>query len=73
MFIYREDMYKGRDSRRPNIAEIHIRKHRNGPVGQTDLYFDAEKASFKNLDRTYDMSPQAVMASVAEGDSSSAQ
>ncbi|MBP9686251.1 MAG: replicative DNA helicase [Candidatus Doudnabacteria bacterium] len=64
MFIYREDMYKGRDSRRPNIAEIHIRKHRNGPIGQVDLFFDAEKASFKNLDRTFDTSPQAVMQAV---------
>ena len=64
MYIYREDMYKGRDSRRPNVAEIHIRKHRNGPVGQVDLFFDAEKASFKNLDRTFDTSPQAVMQAV---------
>lgn len=65
MFIYREDMYKGRESRRPNVAEIHIKKHRNGPVGEVDLYFDGEKASFKNLDRTFNMSPQAVMSSVA--------
>ncbi len=65
MFIYREDMYKGRESRRPNVAEIHIKKHRNGPVGEIDLYFDGEKASFKNLDRTFNMSPQAVMSSVA--------
>lgn len=62
MFIYREDMYKGKDSRRPNIAEIHIKKHRNGPTGQVDLYFDADKTSFKNLDKTFDASPQAVMA-----------
>ena len=61
MFIYREDMYKGRDSRKPNIAEVHVKKHRNGPVGQVELFFDAEKASFKNLSKTYDMSPQAVM------------
>lgn len=65
MFIYREDMYKGKDSRRPNIAEIHIRKHRNGPTGQVDLYFDQEKTSFKNLDKTFDVSPQAVMESVS--------
>jgi replicative DNA helicase len=64
MFIYREDMYKGRDARRPNVAEIHVKKHRNGPVGQVDLYFDGTKASFKNLDRTFDMSPQAVMQAV---------
>ncbi|HYV33693.1 MAG TPA: replicative DNA helicase, partial [Candidatus Limnocylindria bacterium] len=65
MFIYREDMYKGKDSRRPHIAEIHIKKHRNGPVGQVDLYFDADKTSFKNLDKSFDVSPQTVMDSMA--------
>lgn len=65
MFIYREDMYKGRDSRRPNVAEIHIKKHRNGPTGQVDLYFDSEKTSFRNLDKTFDVSPQAVMESAS--------
>jgi replicative DNA helicase len=64
MFIYREEMYKGRDAKRPHIAEIHIKKHRNGPTGQIDLYFDQEKTSFKNLDRTFDVSPQAVMDSM---------
>ncbi len=65
MFIYREDMYKGKDSRRPNVAEIHVRKHRNGPVGQVDMYFDGQHATFRNLDRTFDTSPQAVMQSVS--------
>ena len=65
MFIYREDMYKGKDSRKPHIAEIHIKKHRNGPTGQVDLFFDADKTSFKNLDKTFDVSPQAVMNSMA--------
>jgi replicative DNA helicase len=64
MFIYREEMYKGKDARRPHIAEIYVRKHRNGPTGQVDLYFDADKTSFKNLDKTFDTSPQAVMESV---------
>jgi hypothetical protein len=31
-----------------------------------DLYFDAEKTSFKNLDKTFDVSPQTVMQSMAE-------
>ncbi len=65
MFIYREDMYKGKDSRRPNIAEIHIKKHRNGPVGQVDLFWDSERASFKNLDKTYAFSPTEIPAVVA--------
>ncbi len=50
MFIYREDYYK-KDSSKPNIAEIHIAKHRNGPTGTVELYFEAEKACFKNLDK----------------------
>ncbi len=50
MFIYREDYYK-KESNRPNIAEIHIAKHRNGPTGMIELYFDANKASFKNLEK----------------------
>ena len=63
-FIYREEMYKGKDARRPHIAEIHIKKHRNGPTGQVDLFFDADKTSFKNLDKSFDVSPQTVMQSV---------
>ncbi len=65
MFIYREDMYKGKESRRPNIAEIYIKKHRNGPTGQVDMFFDAEKTSFRNLDKTFDVSPQSVMSAQA--------
>lgn len=64
MFIYREDMYKGKDSSRPNIAEIHIKKHRNGPTGQIDLFFDADRTSFRNLDKSLDLSPDAVMHSL---------
>jgi replicative DNA helicase len=49
MFIYREQMYSGSESKKPNIAEILIRKHRNGPTGEVELFFDGEKTSFKNL------------------------
>ncbi len=70
MFIYREDMYKGKESSRPNIAEIHVKKHRNGATGQVDLFFDASHTSFKNLDQTFDTRPQVVMQSLesAEGE-----
>jgi replicative DNA helicase len=61
IFIYREDMYKGKESRRPNIAEIHVKKHRNGPIGQVDLYWDSERASFRNLDKTYTIAPTSIM------------
>jgi replicative DNA helicase len=49
LFIYREEMYSGKDSKRPNEADILIRKHRNGPIGEVTLYFDAQKTTFKNL------------------------
>ena len=48
MFIYREDKDK-RDSNRKNIAEIHIEKHRNGPIGKIELYFHENTASFRSL------------------------
>ncbi len=49
MFIYRDEMYTGKESKKPHIAEILIRKHRNGPTGDIELFFDGEKTSFKNL------------------------
>ncbi len=51
MFIHREDKYN-ENSERPNIAEILIEKHRNGPTGKAELYFDEKRASFMSLDRT---------------------
>ena len=50
MFIYREDKVK-KNSNRPNIADIIVAKHRNGPLGKVELYFDETQASFKNLER----------------------
>jgi replicative DNA helicase len=32
-------------------AEIHIAKHRNGPTGKVDLYFDENTVSFKSLSK----------------------
>ena len=51
MFIHREDKYK-EDSDKINIAEILIEKHRNGPTGKVDLYFDDKKASFLSIDKS---------------------
>ena len=48
MFIHREDRVR-RDSEKHNIAEILIAKHRNGPTGSIELYFNEEEVSFKNL------------------------
>ncbi len=53
MFIHREDKYRG-ESERKNIADIMVAKHRNGPVGKVELYFDEQTATFKNLEKNYD-------------------
>ena len=51
MFIHRED--KGKDeSEKTNIAEIMIEKHRNGPTGKVELYFDEKTTTFLNLEKS---------------------
>lgn len=50
LFIYREDKVK-KDAERKNIAEIEVAKHRNGPTGRMELYFNEDFVSFKNLDK----------------------
>ena len=51
-FIYREDYYNP-DTDRKNITDIFIKKHRNGPTGNIELYFDKEKQRFKGLDKRH--------------------
>jgi replicative DNA helicase len=51
MFIYRDEYYNPETTDRPNIAEITVAKHRNGPTSSIDLYWQGELASFRNLQR----------------------
>ena len=50
MFLYREDREKP-DTPNKNIVEVHIAKHRNGPVGRISMYFNEGMTSFKSLER----------------------
>jgi replicative DNA helicase len=54
MFIHREDMTGSRTegNEKTGVAEILIEKHRNGPVGKVDLYFDEKRTTFTSLDKT---------------------
>ncbi|OGZ12287.1 MAG: replicative DNA helicase [Candidatus Lloydbacteria bacterium RIFCSPHIGHO2_02_FULL_51_22] len=49
MFIHREDRYKDAEERN-NIAEILVEKHRNGPLGKVELYFDEKRTTFKEIE-----------------------
>jgi replicative DNA helicase len=51
MFIYRDEYYNPDTTERPNIAEVNIAKHRNGPTGTVDLYWHGQLATFRNLQR----------------------
>lgn len=49
-FIHSEDRYKEKEER-TNIVELIIAKHRNGPIGTVELFFDDRKASFRPIER----------------------
>lgn len=51
IFIYRDEYYNPDPSDRPNIAELNIAKHRNGPTAVIDLYWQGQLATFRNLQR----------------------
>lgn len=51
LFIYRAAVYS-RDASTPDVAEIHIAKHRNGPTGLIEFFFDEAKVSFRSLEKT---------------------
>lgn len=69
MFIYRKAADRGYN---PNDlpleerhkAEIHIAKHRNGPTGKVDLFFDENTVSFRNMSKKMLDSLSAAPASV---------
>jgi replicative DNA helicase len=49
MFIYRDEIYNP-ETDRPNIADIIVAKHRNGPVGTISLYFQPNQTRFRDLE-----------------------
>jgi len=50
LFIYREDKDRSNTDRK-NIADIIIAKHRNGPIGKIELFFNESQVSFKALEK----------------------
>jgi replicative DNA helicase len=48
-FIFREDYYNPETDRK-GITDILIKKHRNGPTGNVELFFDREHQRFRDID-----------------------
>lgn len=55
-FLYREDYYNP-DTERKNITDVFIKKHRNGPTGAVELYFDRHKQRFTSLEKRRSSEP----------------
>jgi replicative DNA helicase len=55
-FIYREEYYNP-DTDRKKLADIFIKKHRNGPTGGIELYFENERQLFRSVDNTHTNQP----------------
>ena len=57
MFIYRKAVDRSYNldelpEEDKNSAQIYIAKHRNGPTGKVDLYFNEDLVSFRNIEKT---------------------
>ncbi len=54
MFIHRDDMTgtRSEEKERTNIAEVLVEKHRNGPTGRAQLYFDEKRTTFMPVDKS---------------------
>lgn len=52
MFLYREDRVKP-DTPNKGIADVIVAKHRNGPVGKIQLYFEENSTTFKSLEKIH--------------------
>jgi len=55
-FLYREDYYNP-DTERKNIMDVLIKKHRNGPTGGVELYFEREKQRIRSVDTSHVSDP----------------
>lgn len=52
LMLYRDDYYN-EDSERQGIADVFVRKHRNGPTGRVELLFKKEQMRFYDIDKAH--------------------
>lgn len=49
IFIYREEYYNP-ETERQNVMDLMVKKHRNGPVANLEVYFDRNRQQIRDLD-----------------------
>jgi replicative DNA helicase len=58
MFLYRDERNPNDTaSANDNMVHLRIAKHRNGALKDMDFFFDAERASFKTIEKRYEELP----------------
>ena len=50
LFLYRDEVYN-EDTEKPNICEVIVAKHRNGPIGTVEVGWQSRFTKFVNLQR----------------------
>ena len=53
MFLYRDEVYNRDSPDNKGLAEVLVRKQRNGNIGEVDLAFRGQYARFENLERDF--------------------
>ncbi len=54
MFVYRDEVYNKDNPENAGLAEILVRKQRNGPTGVVNMRFFGEFTTFRDVDTRYD-------------------
>lgn len=56
MFLYRDEVYN-EDTERKGIMDVLVRKHRNGPIGQAELFFKHDTQKLTSVDKKHAPAP----------------
>ncbi|HIE07146.1 MAG TPA: replicative DNA helicase, partial [Desulfarculaceae bacterium] len=68
MFVYRDEVYNKDKPENLGMAEILIRKQRNGPTGMAELRFFGKFTTFRDVDKRYDEYADGSPPGVSEGE-----
>lgn len=68
MFVYRDEVYNKDNPENAGLAEILIRKQRNGPTGVAEMRFFGKFTQFRDIDRRYDEYTEGAQSGMSEGE-----